>query len=63
MEDVFVHETALVDEGCTIGAGTGLVILSPHGKAVGEHCSLELNTFIANKKIGIKKSPEQCVYL
>ena len=55
MEDVFVHETALVDEGCTIGAGTKVWhFCHLMGKAViGEHCNFGQNVFIANNvKIG-----------
>ena len=45
----FAHETAVVDDGCTIGEGTKIWhfchVMS--GSAIGEHCSLGQNVFVA----------------
>lgn len=48
--EYFVHPTAIVDEGCKIGAGTKIWHFSHvMGDAVlGEHCNLGQNVFIAN---------------
>lgn len=48
--DYFVHETALVDEGAQIGAGTKIWHFAHvMGKAViGEGCSLGQNVFVGN---------------
>jgi len=49
--DFFVHETAVVDEGCTIGAGTKIwhfCHLMP-GCVLGERCNLGQNVMVAPK--------------
>jgi UDP-2-acetamido-3-amino-2,3-dideoxy-glucuronate N-acetyltransferase len=46
----YVHPTAVVDEGCTIGAGTKVwhfCHLMP-GAVIGEHCSLGQNVMVAD---------------
>ena len=51
----FVHETAVVDEGATIGDGTKVWHFShiQSGASIGEGCSLGQNTNVANNvKIG-----------
>jgi len=49
MEEVFVHESAYVDEGCTLGAGTKVWHFSHlmRGCQVGENCNIGQNVFIA----------------
>ena len=53
--NVFIHETAVVDEGCTIGAGTKVwhfCHLMPKAR-IGENCTLGQNVFVAdNVEIG-----------
>ena len=55
MKDVFIHSSALVDEGCMLGAGTNVwhfCHLMPKA-IVGERCSFGQNVFIANNvKVG-----------
>lgn len=49
--EYFVHETAIIDQGATIGKGSRVwhwVHISP-GAVIGEHCSLGQNVFIGNK--------------
>lgn len=48
---VFIHPTALVDEGATIGAGSRIwhwVHISP-GAIIGERCSFGQNVFVGNR--------------
>lgn len=49
MEEVFVHESAYVDEGCTLGASTKVWHFSHlmRGCKVGENCNIGQNVFIA----------------
>ena len=50
MNDVFIHETAIVDEPCHIGAGTRVwhfCHLMP-GCRIGRDCSLGQNVFVAS---------------
>jgi len=49
MEDVFVHESAYVDEGCVLGAGTKIWHFSHlmHGCRLGENCNIGQNVVIA----------------
>ncbi len=55
MSDYFVHESAFVDEGAQVGAGTKIwhfCHVMP-GAVIGENCSFGQNVFVANKvKIG-----------
>ncbi|MBL7730764.1 MAG: N-acetyltransferase [Chitinophagaceae bacterium] len=47
----FAHSTAVLDEGCSIGAGTSIwhfCHIMP-GAVIGEKCSLGQNVFVANK--------------
>ena len=48
--DVFVHPTAIVDDGAVIGAGTKVWHFSHvmGGTEIGENCSLGQNCFVAN---------------
>lgn len=50
MADYFNHETAIVDDGATIGNGTKIWHFSHimNKAKIGEHCSLGQNVFIAN---------------
>lgn len=53
MTDYFVHESAYVDEGAVIGAGTKIwhfCHIMP-GAVIGQHCSLGQNVFVANRVI------------
>ena len=49
MEEVFIHESAYVDEGCTIGAGSKIWHFSHlmRGCRLGENCNIGQNVFIA----------------
>ena len=49
MNDVFIHESAYVDEGCTIGAGTKVWHFSHlmRGCRLGENCNIGQNVVIA----------------
>lgn len=50
MQDVFIHPSAIVDEGARIGKGTKVwhfCHLMP-GCEIGENCSLGQNVFVAN---------------
>jgi UDP-2-acetamido-3-amino-2,3-dideoxy-glucuronate N-acetyltransferase len=51
MSDYFVHESAYVDDGAQIGAGTKIwhfCHIMP-GAVIGEGCSLGQNVFVANR--------------
>jgi len=53
MTDVFIHPTAVIDEGCLIGAGTKIwhfCHIMP-GAVIGEGCVIGQNVFIANKVV------------
>ncbi|MEO8611533.1 MAG: DapH/DapD/GlmU-related protein [Chloroflexota bacterium] len=55
MSDYFVHESAVVDDGAQVGAGTKIWHFSHimPGAVIGENCSFGQNVFVANKvKIG-----------
>lgn len=49
MAEVFIHESAYVDEGCTIGAGSKIWHFSHlmSGCRLGENCNIGQNVFIA----------------
>lgn len=49
-KDVFIHETAVVDEGCRIGAGSKVWHFSHlmGGAVLGEGCNIGQNVFIAS---------------
>jgi UDP-2-acetamido-3-amino-2,3-dideoxy-glucuronate N-acetyltransferase len=52
-KNYFTHESAYVDEGCEIGAGTKIWHFShlmPHCK-IGKYCSLGQNVFVASKVV------------
>ena len=48
MKDIFIHETACVDQPCTIGAGTKIWHFCHicAGAVIGERCSLGQNVFV-----------------
>lgn len=50
MQQIFIHETAVVDDGCTIGEGTKIWHFSHIMSActVGNHCTIGQNVFIAS---------------
>lgn len=50
MKDCMIHETAIVDEGAQLGAGTRVWHWSHicSGARVGEHCSFGQNVFVGN---------------
>lgn len=50
MEDIFIHPSAIVDEGAVIGAGTKIWHFTHvmSGATLGRHCNLGQNVFIAN---------------
>lgn len=49
MNDVFIHESAYVDEGCTIGAGTKVWHFSHimQGCRIGENCNIGQNVVVS----------------
>ena len=49
MQDFFAHETAIVDEGCLIGAGTKIWHYSHimEGCVLGERCNIGQNVVIS----------------
>jgi UDP-2-acetamido-3-amino-2,3-dideoxy-glucuronate N-acetyltransferase len=49
--EYFVHETAIVDKGATIGAGTKIWhwVHVSSGAKIGERCSLGQNVYVGNK--------------
>lgn len=50
MEDIFIHPSAIVDEGAVIGTGTKIWHFTHvmSGATLGHHCNLGQNVFIAN---------------
>lgn len=55
MKDVFVHETAIVDEGVTLGEGTKVWHFThiQSGAVIGRRCSLGQNVYVGeNVRIG-----------
>lgn len=55
MEDIFVHESAFVDDGCVIGRGTRVWHFSHlmSGAVVGENCNIGQNVVISpNVRLG-----------
>jgi UDP-2-acetamido-3-amino-2,3-dideoxy-glucuronate N-acetyltransferase len=50
MEDIFIHPSAIVDEGAVIGTGTKIWHFTHvmSGATLGQHCNLGQNVFIAN---------------
>ena len=50
MEDIFIHPSAIVDEGAAIGAGTKIWHFTHvmSGATLGQACNLGQNVFIAN---------------
>ena len=54
-DEVFIHESSYVDDGCSIGAGTKIWHFChvQKGAVIGERCSLGQNVNIGNNvKIG-----------
>lgn len=53
MENIYIHETAIVDEGAKIGAGTKIWhfchVMATAG--IGENCVLGQNVFVGNKAV------------
>jgi UDP-2-acetamido-3-amino-2,3-dideoxy-glucuronate N-acetyltransferase len=49
--EYFVHDTAIIDQGATIGKGTRIWhwVHVCAGATIGEHCSLGQNVFVGNK--------------
>lgn len=47
--DFFAHETAVIDEGCSIGAGTRIWHFSHimPGAVIGEHCNIGQNVVVS----------------
>jgi UDP-2-acetamido-3-amino-2,3-dideoxy-glucuronate N-acetyltransferase len=54
MNPAFIHPTAIVDSGATIGAGTRIWhwVHVSGGAVVGERCSLGQNVYVGNVRIG-----------
>ena len=53
MADYFAHETAVIDEGCNIGAGTKVWHFSHimSNATLGEHCNIGKNVVISPKVV------------
>jgi len=53
MEKIFVHNTAIIDEGCKIGAGTKIWHFSHimKGSIIGENCVIGQNVFVGENVI------------
>lgn len=53
MTDFFAHETAVIDEGCTIGAGTKIWHFSHimGGAVLAEQCNIGQNVVISNQVV------------
>lgn len=53
MTEVFVHPTAIVDEGATVGAGTRIWHWTHvcAGARIGQSCSLGQNVFVGNEAV------------
>lgn len=49
-QEIFIHDTAVVDEGCRIGAGSRVWHFSHlmSGAVLGENCNIGQNVFIAS---------------
>jgi UDP-2-acetamido-3-amino-2,3-dideoxy-glucuronate N-acetyltransferase len=67
MENYFVHETALIDGGCTIGEGTKIWHFSHlmTGCTVGRHCTIGQNVMIAPDAVlgdGVKVQNNVSIY-
>ena len=67
MEEVFIHETAVVDEGAQIGRGTKVwhfCHIMPKA-VIGENCILGQNTFVDNNTLvgnGVKIQNNVSIY-
>lgn len=67
MSDPSVHESAIVDDGATIGAGTRVwhFVHVCSGAVIGDGCSLGQNVFVANRVVignGVKIQNNVSVY-
>lgn len=53
MTDFFAHETAVIDEGCTIGAGTKIWHFSHvmAGAVLGGHCNIGQNVVVSSQVV------------
>ena len=53
MPDIFIHPTAIVDEGATIGGGTKIWHWThvSAGSHIGEHCSFGQNVFVGDNAV------------
>ena len=53
MTDFFAHETAVIDEGCTIGAGTKIWHFSHimAGAVLGGHCNIGQNVVVSSQLV------------
>lgn len=53
MTDFFAHETAVIDEGCTIGAGTKIWHFSHvmAGAVLGGHCNIGQNVVVSSEVV------------
>lgn len=65
--DYFVHETAVVDEGATIGSGTKVWHFSHimGGARIGEGCSIGQNVYVGNRGVlgnGVKVQNNVSIY-
>lgn len=52
-QDVFIHETAIVDEPCTIGSGTKVWhwVHVMQGAVIGKRCVLGQNVYVGGKAV------------
>lgn len=66
-QETFIHETAVVDEGCRIGAGSKVWHFSHlmSGAVLGENCNIGQNVFIASGVVlgnGVKVQNNVSIY-
>lgn len=67
MDRYFVHDSAIVDDGCTIGAGTKIWHFThiQSGVKIGENCNLGQNVYVASNVVignGVKIQNNVSVY-
>lgn len=67
MKDIFVHSSAIVDEGCIIGEGTKVWHFSHLNKGcrVGSNCSFGQNVYVASTAVvgnGVKVQNNVSIY-
>lgn len=67
MKDVYIHNTAIVDEGCEVGEGTRIWHFSHLNKGcrIGKNCSFGQNVYVASTAVvgnGVKVQNNVSIY-